>query len=170
MQIGWKMLDRGLFQVESTSRLGCPILRRSHALMAVTAVTLRRLRREPDVLPRYPDGRRFASRSGSRGPKTRPTVGRFTPAIVMRAPTVRRRSWIVTSATHFEFIGKLDEFKPESKGGQPWIDLAEAARRLDYERKTLYGWIEKGILRAEHGLKKIRGRVACQLADTLGVR
>lgn len=59
---------------------------------------------------------------------------------------------------HFEFVGKVSEFKPESDGGEPWIDLAEAARRLGYERKTLYGWIEKGILRADQGLKRIRGR------------
>jgi hypothetical protein len=59
---------------------------------------------------------------------------------------------------HFEFVGKVSEFKPEADGGEPWIDLAEAARRLGYERKTLYGWIEKDVLRAEHGLKKIRGR------------
>jgi hypothetical protein len=60
--------------------------------------------------------------------------------------------------SHFEFIGKLDEYKPESECGTPRISLAEAARRIRRERKTLYGWIEKGCLRAEHGLKKINGR------------
>jgi hypothetical protein len=60
--------------------------------------------------------------------------------------------------SHFEFIGKLDEFRPESEGGNPRISLADAARRIGRERKTLYGWIEKDCLRSEHGLKKINGR------------
>ena len=30
--------------------------------------------------------------------------------------------------SHFEFIGKFDEFRPESEGGNPRISLAEAAR------------------------------------------
>jgi len=59
---------------------------------------------------------------------------------------------------HFEFIGKFEEFQPESEGGNPRISLAEAARRIGRERKTLYGWIEKSWLRTEHGLKKINGR------------
>jgi excisionase family DNA binding protein len=59
---------------------------------------------------------------------------------------------------HFEFIGKLDEFRPESEGGNPLIDLAEAARRLGCERDTLYNWIYANKLRAEHGLKKIGSR------------
>lgn len=58
----------------------------------------------------------------------------------------------------FEFVGKIDEFRPESEGGNPRVDLAEAARRIKRERKTLYEWIRKGCLRAEHGLKKINGR------------
>jgi hypothetical protein len=60
--------------------------------------------------------------------------------------------------THFEFLGRLEEFRPESEGGNPLVDLAEAARRLGYERDTLYNWIYEGKLRPEHGLKKIRGR------------
>ena len=60
--------------------------------------------------------------------------------------------------THFEFLGRLEEFRPESEGGNPRISLAEAARRIGRERKTLYGWIEKSWLRPEHGLKKINGR------------
>jgi hypothetical protein len=59
---------------------------------------------------------------------------------------------------HFEFIGKIDEFRPESEGGNPRISLAEASRRIGRERKTLDGWIEKSLLRREHGLKKINGR------------
>lgn len=47
--------------------------------------------------------------------------------------------------TNFEFIGRLEEFRPVSEGGNPRIDLAEAARRIGRERKTLYGWIEKGF-------------------------
>jgi len=30
-------------------------------------------------------------------------------------------------------------FSPASKGGNPWLDLAEAARRIGRERKALYG-------------------------------
>jgi hypothetical protein len=59
---------------------------------------------------------------------------------------------------HFELVGKVEEFRPESEGGNPRISLGEAARRIGRERKTLYGWIEKSWLRAEHGLKKINGR------------
>jgi hypothetical protein len=60
--------------------------------------------------------------------------------------------------THFEYVGKVDQFQPESHGGNPLIDLAEASRRLGNERDTLYNWIYAGKLRPEHGLKKIRGR------------
>ena len=58
----------------------------------------------------------------------------------------------------FEFVGKLNEFLPESEGGNPFIDLAEAAQRVGYERDTLYNWIYASKLRSEHGLKKIGGR------------
>jgi hypothetical protein len=60
--------------------------------------------------------------------------------------------------TQFECLGALNEFRPESEGGNPRIDLGEAARRISRSRKTLYGWIEKGWLRSEHGLITANGR------------
>jgi hypothetical protein len=45
-----------------------------------------------------------------------------------------------------------------ARDGPRFVTLAEAARRVGYQPKTLSNWISAGVLRREHGLTKVRGR------------
>jgi len=48
-----------------------------------------------------------------------------------------------------------------------FVNLAEAARIVDYKLKTLHNWISAGDLRTEHGLRKVHGRWKVNLARFL---
>jgi hypothetical protein len=58
--------------------------------------------------------------------------------------------------TQFEFVGTIADVQREAR--ENIITVAEAAKRISLKPKTLYCWIEKGMLRVEHGLLRIGGK------------
>jgi hypothetical protein len=57
----------------------------------------------------------------------------------------------------FEFVGNVEDIDRLAR--ENIITVAEAAKRISLKPKTLYCWIEKGLLRVEHGLLRIGGKV-----------
>jgi hypothetical protein len=56
----------------------------------------------------------------------------------------------------FEFVGNVEDIDRQAR--ENIITVAEAAKRISLRPKTLYCWIEKGVLRVEHGLLRLGGK------------